>query len=97
MGRSRSGRRIRFNAKSSQFTSLASEYRAALRRAEMLWKALQRPGLHSTPAKADRLRRELALVEDRLDAARSALLNHTRVLAADPMRTHVKNLGLASS
>ncbi len=97
MAHTRRRERVRFDQRSEAFLGIASDYREALRGAEKLWRRLQRADVLCDPVKEEKARRELALVEDRLDAARQALLEHTRAIATDPMRTRVKRLGLGDS
>ncbi len=92
--RTRASDRVRFDPCSEAFAAVAREYRNTLRRAEKLWRRLQRADVQRNPRKEDRTRRELELVERRLDVARRALLDHTRKVASDPMRTRVRRLGL---
>jgi hypothetical protein len=94
MARTTSGRKVRFDTRCQGFAAITAEYREALKRAEKLWRRLQRDRVRRSPTKSARLWGELAGLEDRLDAARAALREHTRKIAVDPMRTRVKNLGL---
>jgi len=94
MARRRSRERQRFDVRGADFVGIAQEYRAALRKAERLWRRLHRRDVSRDPAREGRAIRELADVEGELDAARRALFDHTKKIATDPMRTRVKGLGL---
>lgn len=86
--------RIRFDLRDETFARVATEYRRAIKNAESLWCRVTTPGVRATKEQAERLSSEFARAEERLDAARKALLEHTKAVAKDPMRTRVKRLGL---
>jgi hypothetical protein len=88
------GQRVRFDKRCRVFLGIAAEYRSAITQAEKLWRQAHRASVRRDPAKADAVRRAIAAVEERLDAARAALFAHTREVANDPMRTKVKGIGL---
>jgi len=77
------------------FEAVATAYREALRVAERLWR-LTRRSVRAGAATRARLERELDCAEERLELARAALVEHTRRVARDPMRTHVRRLGLGA-
>jgi hypothetical protein len=89
-----SGKRVRFDIRDRTFSGIASEYRDALRQAERLWRRLGQRNVERSPATKDRVLRGLAILEGRLNRARAALFEHTKRIAQDPMRTHVKGLDL---
>jgi len=96
MARRKIGERTRLVLTGGDFEGAAQEYRAALSSAEKLWRRLERRRGPSDLVEEDRARRELARVEERLDRARSALLEHTKKATTDPKRTRVKRLGLGA-
>jgi len=85
---------VRFNPRTKAFAAASQEYRGALAKAERLWRKLQSASVCADPTKEEKVRRALAEIDERLDRARRALLEHTVSVARDPMRTRVKNLGL---
>lgn len=87
MARRDRGHRVRFDARSEAFSGIAANYRAALDKAEKLWRRLAKPHVARDPKKTDKVRRELAELDTKLDAAREALLGHTRKHASDPRQT----------
>jgi len=94
MARTSTGKRVRFDQRDHVFSGIASEYRDALREAERLWRRLGQRNVQRDLVKRDRILRALAVLEERLNRARAALLEHTRRISLDPMRTHVKRLDL---
>jgi hypothetical protein len=80
------GRAVRFDKKSGVFLGIAAEYRAAIDEAEKLWRKSRWASVRRDPVKADAIRRKLAALEARLDAARGLLFAHVRGVESDRMR-----------
>jgi predicted ribosome quality control (RQC) complex YloA/Tae2 family protein len=74
-------RSIRVDATSEAFEQLATCYRKALAHAERLWKRLERAEDSNQFTQAKKLRRKLDAADARLEAARTALLEHVQATA----------------
>src|SRR5262245_54644880 len=84
MPRSDRGRRVRFDPQCAAFSVIAATYRTALVQAEKLWRRVQKPRVAKSGPLAERLRCDLDVAEAALEAARAALLAHTRNMTVRP-------------